>query len=145
MDESTTFRENPRPDGSAGAAITWWTVALIWAAGIFGLSSLQPAGPPLFAFPGFDKVIHGILFGGLAAWVYRALTRGHGRPPAAAAAGAVALSTLYGITDELHQFMVPGRVADWRDGAANFAGATLVAVAAVYIDRRRHGNDSPTG
>lgn len=33
------------------------------------------------------------------------------------------LAVLYGISDELHQFFVPGRHADWRDIATDMAGA----------------------
>jgi len=33
------------------------------------------------------------------------------------------LAVLYGLSDELHQFFVPGRHADWRDIATDMAGA----------------------
>ena len=47
------------------------------------------------------------------------------------AAAAVGLTALYGLSDEIHQRFVPGRVADVRDLMADTIGA-LVGVALVW-------------
>ncbi len=41
---------------------------------------------------------------------------------------AVVLSTLYGVSDELHQALVPGRHADVMDIVADLTGSTLGAI-----------------
>lgn len=37
----------------------------------------------------------------------------------------VLISTLYGVTDEIHQYFVGGRMMDWLDVRNDFIGATL--------------------
>jgi len=44
---------------------------------------------------------------------------------------AVLASTVYGVTDEVHQRFVPGRTADLLDLAADAVGATIAAVGAL--------------
>ena len=39
---------------------------------------------------------------------------------------ATAVATLYGVTDELHQWFVPGRTAEWSDLVADATGAAVV-------------------
>lgn len=101
----------------------WGPVVLLMAA-IFTAS----AQPDLPAPPGplGDKEMHALVFGALAALLFRALAGGRWsgltwRRAAWAAAGAVA----YGLTDELHQRFVPGRLADLADVGADALGASL--------------------
>lgn len=52
-------------------------------------------------------------------------------------AAAAALSILYAVTDEIHQYFVPGRAAMLRDVCIDGAGALLTALILLFI-RRRH-------
>jgi VanZ family protein len=102
------------------ALLRLWGPAIAWAALIFALSA-QPS-PPGPGLSPLDKVAHFFAFGVLAALVARALA-GSGLRARRAIAVAIALSTLYGVSDELHQRSVPGRDADVFDLAADAAGA----------------------
>ena len=102
----------------------WAAMALIFAAS--GMSSLPSAARALD-----DGLWHGLGYGFLAALLLRAVAAARwegvtGRTALLAAA----LATLYGATDELHQWFVPGRTAQWSDLVADAAGAAVVCGAA---------------
>jgi VanZ family protein len=111
-----------------------WGPVVLQMAVIFAASSV----PNLGALPGglpdwFGHLVGYAMLGGLA---LRAFAGGRlagvtGRTVVAAALVAV----LYGVTDELHQTLVPGRAADTRDVAADAAGAAL-AVGSGWTWRR---------
>lgn len=100
-----------------------WAPALLWAAAIFWASS-QPRLVELPWVLGWDKLHHCTAYAVGGAALAHAL---RGRAPWAA----VALGMLYGASDELHQWFVPGRQADWRDVVADAVGA----VAGVFLYR----------
>jgi VanZ family protein len=106
------------------------------AAGIFVLSSL-PGGvlkiPPVDYL---DKLVHLGIYFLLALLLLRALartTRLAGWPRARVA---LALVAGLGVTDEVHQAFVPGRMPDAMDVAADAAGA-LLACAVFWLGSRR--------
>lgn len=121
-------------------AIIGWQVLVAWLVLIFALSSIpnrivvsEPS-----PFP-FDKVAHGIEYAVLAfmiAWLAR---RRWGSVGLAMALG-VALSTLYGATDELHQIYVPGRDAGLPDFYADVVGAVVGAAVAGVVMRLGDGS-----
>ena len=77
-----------------------------------------------------DWMTHGAGYAVLAVLACRALAGGFDRPVTArAAALAVAIAVLYGVTDELHQSFVPGRVADAWDLLKDAGGAVAGALA----------------
>jgi VanZ family protein len=110
----------------APSSLRLWGPAVFQMALIFAISSISDLTPPAGIS---DKSGHSIGYAILGALLLRALARGRltgvtwGR-----AAVAVALATLYGISDEVHQMFVPGRMADVHDVMADFVGAA-VAVA----------------
>jgi len=126
---------------------------LLWAVVIFVLSSVPGASYPRARLPGADKIAHFFLYGTMGALCARALLL---RRTAAATpvplrtrllvlAGAVALATFYGVSDELHQLLVPGRSADWRDALADALGALAGGAVALRVwSRPRHDRD-PAG
>jgi VanZ family protein len=107
-----------------------WGPVIAYAAVIFAASSI--AQPPM---PGgvSDVALHGWAYAGLAAIVLRALARARwDRVTLGRAVIAVLAATAYGLSDELHQRLVPGRFFDLRDLLADAVGAAAGA-GAVYI------------
>jgi VanZ family protein len=49
---------------------------------------------------------------------------------------AIFVASLFGVSDELHQFFVPGRVASIYDAATDAAGSAVGAVSAFLLRRR---------
>jgi len=97
----------------------WWPPAL-WAAAIFFLSSQSRLPVPPGPF-GWDKLQHflGYAPGGFV--LARALARRErGMIPIA-----LLLGSLYGMSDEVHQYFVPGRNSDWHDWVADTLGVLL--------------------
>ena len=75
-----------------------------------------------------DKVGHVALYFGLAALIARALAGGWFHPlTLRAALVVVVLSTLYGVTDEMHQMLVPPRSVELADLLADAAGSAAAA------------------
>jgi VanZ family protein len=117
------------------AAVRLWVPPAIYAVAIFALSSIpNPPAPPGALT---DKHLHALVYAGLALLVLRALASGDARRVnSARALGAAAIAAAYGVTDELHQWFVPGRVVDALDLLANAAGAlgaTLLARGGVRL------------
>jgi VanZ family protein len=118
-----------------------WIPPLVWAATIFALSSFPGSTYPRTNVPQADKIVHFILYGTMGTLCARALLlrrKANPAPPAARTrllvlATAVALATLYGVSDELHQLLVPGRSADWRDALADAVGALGGGVLALLV------------
>lgn len=109
-----------------------WGPVWVQMALIFIASSI----PNLTHLPGdmSDKTGHGIGYGLLGIVLLRAFARGR---RSGVTFGVVLLTivcaTAYGISDEFHQWFVPGRTADVHDVMADAIGATLVAVGAWAI------------
>lgn len=101
----------------------YWMPAILYAGFIFYLSSI-PA--PVTPIKGIDmSPIHILEFFILSYLIFRALSREritlwH------AFVLAIIISTLYGITDEIHQLFVPGRHFSVFDILFNFIGSTLI-------------------
>jgi VanZ family protein len=102
-------------------------------AGIFALSSISQ--PPDLPSVVSDKVGHALLYFGLGALVARAFAGGWFRPlTVRAAAAAVLVSTLYGVSDEMHQILVPPRSVEVGDVLADAIGSAAAA-ALMYATR----------
>jgi len=105
-----------------------WAPAVLWAAMIFGLSSMSSLPAPPAGLT--DKHAHFGTYGAFAALLVWGLTdRSPSRTTWGTVAAAVALATLYGASDEWHQSFVPGRDVSALDLAADAAGAAMAAVA----------------
>ena len=119
-----------RPESSAAASsrLGLWAPVGLYCALIFVLSSVS-AVPALPMHVG-DKVAHAALYAGLGFLVTRAFAGGSGQPVTARAVlAAVAVSAVYGLSDEIHQLFVPRRMFDVRDLAADVAGGGLGSAA----------------
>ena len=116
-----------------------WAPVVIYMAAIFYVSSLT--NPPVPA--NTDKPLHWLAYLGLAVVVVRALAGGLPRRISfGIAAAAIAITIVYGATDEVHQLFVPGRTGDVYDLMADAAGAlagTIACVAWGIISPSRDG------
>lgn len=112
-----------RPIDLRSPLFLWGPVVLMLVV-IFGASSI----PNLKTLPGniSDKSGHSIGYAMLGGVILRALAGGRLRGVTLAKGlAAIALATLYGVTDEFHQLFVPGRSADRFDVLADFVGASI--------------------
>jgi VanZ family protein len=103
-----------------------WGPVVAYCGLIFFLSSqskFDMAPPGLWDF---DKLMHMAEYGVLAALLLRAT----GKP-----ALSLLIAGLYGVSDEVHQYFVPGRSSSVYDAIADVAGAGLVC--ALWYWRKR--------
>jgi len=101
---------------------------------IFWLSS-SPPPPPARAVPVyFDlKLIHIMEYGALNLLVFWALNRTTRIPFIWKIIYSIAITILYGLTDELHQVFVPGRSGKLIDIAADLIGCIIAQTGAVLF------------
>jgi VanZ family protein len=110
----------------------YWGPVFAYAGFIFYLSSQFHPEEQLPSFVGLlsDKVLHVIEYAVLGALCYRGFRWGAGaswRPWAVPLA--ILCTSLYGISDEVHQSFVPFRESSWLDWVADTLGAGLGAAA----------------
>ncbi len=110
-----------------------WLPAVLWALGIFVLSSQSRLPELPFTFDSMDKVAHAVVFGVLGLLVAFALEGSLEKR----ALWAVLLTALYGVSDEAHQSMVPGRSVELLDLLADIAGAALAVLTWRRLHKRR--------
>lgn len=109
-----------------------WAPAAVWATVIFRFSSIPGSELP----PGnYTSVAHFVVYAVLGALVYVALRLK--RTEIVAVYMAIALSSLYGVSDEFHQAFVPGRTPDVIDWVIDTAGAAAGASFSALIERSR--------
>ncbi|MEK7310189.1 MAG: VanZ family protein [Planctomycetota bacterium] len=127
--------------------LKYWLPPIAYAGLIFFLSS-RPLPEIPVRIPYIDKAAHLIEYAILAMLLYRACMHSNllrsrsGVPITSGRNRAVAISILvailYGLSDEVHQFYVPGRLASGWD----FMFDALGAVAGVVIIRKLISNTS---
>jgi VanZ family protein len=99
---------------------------------------------PAIAMPIFslsDKLAHFLEFALFGSLLFLTFASAGWRPWDAPLA--IILGGIYGTTDEMHQFFVPGRVADPMDALINLAGVFVAVLILAYIDRRMHPSPAP--
>jgi VanZ family protein len=122
-------------ESSQSRAAQWlryWFPVIAYVTLIFYLSSLSHPEErlPNFLFEQLgDKLLHGIEYAVLALLCYRAFRWAAG-PQAGeyAVMLAIVATSLYGLTDELHQAYVPLRESSLADWIADTTGAVIGAV-----------------
>ncbi len=110
-----------------------YTALCVYCSFIYYLSS-QPAISTPLLFPQQDKLFHlGAYFiMGLLGW--RAC--GHLNPPAKSRLFITSIfCCLYGLSDEWHQYFVPGRTADILDWLADSLGGLLAGIFCLSLNR----------
>lgn len=118
------------PDAPSRALrIARWLPALFWMAGIAYVS--HQSSPPGAADGGQSAAgAHLMLYAVLAFALWWPLSRDYTAPAWLPASFAFALAVLFGVTDELHHALVPGRVASLGDLGLDAAGAAIGVIAA---------------
>tara|TARA_B100001964_G_C13800001_1_gene408343 strand:+ start:50 stop:445 length:396 start_codon:yes stop_codon:yes gene_type:complete len=112
-----------------------WLPTVAYCGLIFYLSSQEiPIEVNLFAMQ--DKAIHFMEYGVLSLLFFISLRKSApGYNIKAAAVLAIIFSGLYGISDEVHQYFVPGRESSIGDVTANFIGA--IVFQSIHILKRK--------
>lgn len=108
-------------------------LALAYTGALFALSHTARPPIPDFLRGWSDKLLHALEYAPLAflwGWVFSG-------PPRRRALLGWAVAGLSGLTDELHQWFVPGRHASALDWLADLAGAAAGAVLLAWILTRK--------
>ena len=115
----------------------YWVPVALYAGFIFFMSAQSH---PEEQLPSFllkdvsDKVLHAVEYAVLGVLCYRGFRWGvNGQLASRALLFAIVLASLYGMTDEAHQFFVPFRESDWQDWLADTIGAVIGAVSWRFI------------
>lgn len=107
--------------------IIGWTAVAGWMGLIFSVSSMSSPGLP----SGWGSPAHFAAYAVLGALCMLAL--GRSVPVDRAIGLSVLISSAYGVTDEVHQSFVPGRVPDVVDWGFDSLGAAVGAVAVIML------------
>lgn len=101
--------------------------AIAWAAAIFIQSSFSEIPAPELGFDWQDKIYHAIEYAMLGFLQHRAFFFQKNQF-FKSYAGILTwlLGSLYAISDEIHQYFVPGRSADIGDALADVAGISII-------------------
>ncbi|MBI5125586.1 MAG: VanZ family protein [Planctomycetes bacterium] len=108
-----------------------WIPATTYAGLIFVASSL-PQPIPYIPIPQIDKPIHTVEYAILCLLICWAQSAGRPgepvRPIKKVILFSIIASSLYGVSDEVHQYFVPGRNSDVVDWAFDTVGASLAGL-----------------
>jgi VanZ family protein len=117
--------------------------AILYAAGIFALSSIPALSPPPVGFEFSDKLYHFVEFFGFGLVLIRAFANsGSALLSSRPFAAAVIVGIFYALTDEFHQYFVPNREVELWDVVADALGVVAISFAWWLWKRKRrsHGN-----
>jgi len=118
--------------------------AVFWAVLVFTVSSLPKLKSPSLGIPFSDKIFHGSEYLVLSMLTLRSLAASRGLNGRTVLL-AMAVCTVFGILDELHQSFVPGRDCNAGDMLADIAGSALGILFCgrhLAVRRRSVPNDS---
>ena len=114
--------------------IIWWQCPWIFLSTLIFYLSITPNPPsaPLFNFPGFDKIAHGLFYFVLSISVFR----GFKKIPQDLISHyfmsfGIIFCLIFGLFNEWYQSLIPARTADFWDWAANAVG--IIAGTILYI------------
>ena len=114
-------------------AVIFWLFTISYMGLIFYLSSKSLALPKMLSDT--DKIIHAIVYFILAVLLYFSFFKSGLRKYLLLIT--VIFTVIYGISDELHQYFVPGRIASIGDVIADSFGAILGSFLAARLSRCR--------
>jgi VanZ family protein len=115
----------------------YWLPILLYCLLIFIQSSF-PASEHVPEFDFSDKLLHVGAYAVLGFLLYRAFSAmDKGATIVRLIAMSIFLTALYGASDEIHQYFVPSRSAEFLDFAADAIGGILGVMTAVIIYKKR--------
>ena len=128
------FRRNP----ALNNFFFYWLPVLVYCLAIFVQSSF-PATEHIPEFDFSDKLLHAGAYAVLGMLLYRAFDAMHKRPSTVSLVlVSIFLTALYGAGDEVHQYFVPARSAEFLDFAADTVGGIIgVTMAAAFFKNRK--------
>jgi VanZ family protein len=106
-----------------------WLPLIVWAAVLFGLSSIPGQEIPTFDVSFSDKIAHCAVYGVWGILSFRALRLTTRLRLGYAILLTALMALAYGVSDEIHQMFVPQRSPDPLDVMADVFGGTLGALA----------------
>ncbi|HID89196.1 MAG TPA: hypothetical protein EYP52_05740 [Anaerolineae bacterium] len=111
-----------------------WAPPLVWMGVIYVLSAQPslPSAPEQWLDVVLKKSGHALAYG-LLAWLYLQAMRREAPPSKRLRLLSLVLAVAYGVTDEVHQALVPGRTPRLTDVLIDGVGATL----AIALEQRR--------
>ncbi len=98
--------------------------AIVWAILIMAVSSIPNLSTPNFRFSFADKIAHFVEYFILGLLTTNA-ARGFVEKTRTAFLISAILASAYGVLDELHQMLIPGRSVEVLDMASNVTGAVF--------------------
>lgn len=115
-------------------------LVVLCAVVIFGFSHVPGASYP--AHPGFlNYIAHFCEYMVFAALLAIAFTGGRLKPWQVVVL-AILIASAYAVSDELHQYFIPGRLCDPMDWLTDTLGATLGAIVTMFILRKIDSNST---
>jgi VanZ family protein len=115
-------------------AVILWLITVSYMGLIFYLSSQPIMLPKMLS--NTDKVIHAVVYLVLALLFYFSLLKSGLRKSLLAIS--LLLAVIYGISDEIHQYYVPGRIASIGDAIADSFGALIGSFLAAKLSRQEY-------
>lgn len=102
-------------------------IAVLYALFILVMTSIPGNNLPP-TFPGFDKIAHMGLYGLFSLIMFLAVNEFSFPSATTQKLFAVLFVISFGVLDELHQSLIPGRSCDLHDWLADFAGAVAAVL-----------------
>ncbi len=110
-------------------------LALVWMGLLFYLSH-QPSLPTPMLFTYQDKLFHATAYGILGFLLLGSRTPSVQGYTNAQIKVSVLIASLYGISDEFHQYFVPGRSSEVLDWVADTVGALIAVSLLAWLSRK---------
>ncbi len=110
-------------------------LALAWMALLFYLSH-QPSLETPMLFSGQDKVLHAAVYALLGLLLLAAQPRQAQGYSWQQIGISVLIASLYGLSDEIHQYFIPGRSNEILDWVADTVGALIAASLLAWLSRK---------
>ncbi len=111
-----------------------WPIALALTI-VYSSGGSAPQLPAILPFIAIDKTAHFFIFGLLATLIFRVVK--DNKMPIKHALIAILITSLFGLSDEWHQYLNPHRYFEWMDWIADTLGAIVAVIAYLSLQPYR--------